>query len=76
MWHMYHGKYWMIQYCWDKWLSFGVHIDFKKRFTGKTKERYGPYIDIHFLWFIFSFGINPEKSTDYPYSVGRGGNCN
>lgn len=74
VWYMWYGKWWMIQCCFDGWISFGIHLDFKRRLTGKDRIRYGPYIDIHFLNFIFSFGINPRYSTAYPYTNGRGGN--
>lgn len=63
-WYYRHGKYWLFQKCFDWWFSFGVHIDFKRRYTGKNRIPYGPYIDIHFLWFIISFGYNPYYSLD------------
>jgi len=73
-WYMFCGKYWMIQYTFNWWLSFGVHIDFKRKYTGKNKIPYGPYIDIHFLFFIISFGINPRYSNEYSANIiGRGG---
>ena len=63
-WYVKHGQYWCIQWCRDWWLSFGIHIDFKKRKTGKQKIRYGPYFDIHVFCFIISIGINPYYSLD------------
>jgi len=64
VWRVYHGKWWAVQTCFDGWLSFGVHIDFKRRLTGKNRIPYSPYIDIHVLWFIFSVGVNPYYSLD------------
>jgi hypothetical protein len=56
-WKIKHGRYWMLYWCWDKWFSFGIHIDFKRRETGKDKIPYGPYLEIHWdKW--FSFGIH------------------
>jgi hypothetical protein len=62
-WKIKHGRYWMLYWCWDKWFSFGIHIDFKRRETGKDKIPYGPYLEIHFLWFIFSLGYQPYYGT-------------
>ena len=73
-WHIKHGKWWMVQRCFDWWFSFGLHVDFKQRVTGKTanlpKEHqrcYGPYLDLHVLWFIISIGYQPY------YSIGEEG---
>ena len=63
-WNVIHNKYISLQYCFDGWISVGIHIDFKRRFTGANKIPYGPYIDIHFLWFILSLGYNPYYSLD------------
>jgi len=62
-WHIIYGSWWMIQWCFDGWVSFGIHIDFKKRRTGKSGIRYSPYMDVHLLFFIFSVGVNPYFST-------------
>jgi hypothetical protein len=63
MWHIHSGKYWMIQWCIDWWISIGVHIDLKRRYTGKNKTPYGPYAELHFLFFIISFGYQPYYGT-------------
>jgi hypothetical protein len=73
MWHMHYGKYWMIQWCFSWWFSFGIHLDLKHRINSVNGIGYGPYVDIHFLWFIFSFGINPVYSSEIGQYIGRGG---
>ena len=74
VWYMKSGKCWMIQWCWDGWISFGMHVDLKKRFASDTNIQYAPYMDIHFLWFIFSVGVNPKYSNPYAANIiGRGG---
>ena len=64
----------MIQWSFDSWISFGIHVDFKTRVNSKKNIPYGPYVDIHFLWFIFSFGVNPQYSNPHSANIiGRGG---
>jgi hypothetical protein len=65
----------MIQYCFNGWMSLGVHVDLCRRYTGRGRLPYGPYLDFHIACFIFSIGYHPIRSTDYPFraSVGRGG---
>ena len=77
-WYMWYRHYWMFQFCLGGWISFGIHIDWTRRYVygKKTRENaYGPYIDIHFLCCILSLGYYPVRSTTYPIygSVGRGG---
>lgn len=62
-WHEYHSKHFMIQWCFDWWFSFGIHVDFKRRKTGRANIPYGPYAEIHFLWFILSIGYHPYYGT-------------
>ena len=54
----------MLQWCWSGWFSFGIHLDFKRRKTGKSGIPYGPYLDLHFLFLIISIGYNPYYSLD------------
>ena len=61
-WQIYHGSWWMFQWCLDWFLSLGVHVDFKKRLTGSMRERYGPYADVHFGPLILSVGWFPYRS--------------
>jgi hypothetical protein len=61
-WHEHNGKWWMIQWCFDWWLSIGVHIDLKPRRVGKEGPRYGPYIVLHLGMVILYFGVNPRDS--------------
>jgi len=63
IWYVYHNKFWMIQFAIDGWISFGIHLDFKRRKDAKSGQRYGPFAEIHFLFFIFSIGINPYFGT-------------
>ena len=62
-WHTIYTKYFALHYQLDYWLSFGVHIDLKRRTNASKNINFGPYIDIHFLCFILSFGYNPIYST-------------
>lgn len=73
-WNIKHGNWWMIQWSFDRWISFGIHIDSKKRKNHSKELYYGPYMDIHFLWFIISIGNNPCYSNPFAANViGRGG---
>jgi hypothetical protein len=55
-WKEIHNKYFMLHWCFD-W-----HFSLRRK-TGKDKIIYGPYIDIHFLWYIFSIGYQPYWGT-------------
>ena len=72
---MKYGKWWAIQWSFDGWVSFGVHLDFRVRYNESVSRFYGPYVDIHFLWFILSLGVNPiyAGELDLKTSVSRGG---
>ncbi|RJR26978.1 hypothetical protein C4561_04350 [candidate division WWE3 bacterium] len=71
---MKYGKYWMIQWQINNWVSFGIHVDWSRKYTGRDHIPYGPYVDIHFLFFIFSFGYNPKYSNEAELlAIGRGG---
>jgi len=61
-WHIIYGKWWMLQWQFAWWFSFGVHIDFKRRINSTTKKQYSPYMDIHLFWLILSIGVNPYES--------------
>ena len=47
------GPRWALQFYRNKYVSFGIHLDFFRL-----------YIDIHFLWFILSFGDNPVITSE------------
>lgn len=72
---MRHGRCWMVQWCWDGWLSFGVHVDWTTRVRSSDGMRYGPYVDVHLGCVIVSVGRNPVYSGEIEsrVSVGRGG---
>lgn len=74
MWHLWHGRWWMVQACFDGWLSLGIHVDPRRRRTAEG-ERYAPYVDLHLGCFIVSLGVNPVRSGEIEASVGvsRGG---
>lgn len=74
-WHMRRGKlFWMVQWSFDGWVSLGIHIDLKRRVNSETGQRYGPYVDIHFIFFIFSIGYRPFYSNPIAGDlIGRGG---
>lgn len=65
----------MVQWCLGGWLSLGIHIDFKTRYTGIPPVAYGPYVDLHLIVAILSLGRNPRYSGDIQTncSVSRGG---
>lgn len=77
-WNIRYGEWWMIQWQFAGWISFGIHIDPLSRkvaagpFAGKT---YGPYIDIHLGCFIFSFGVRPYLTGELinQSGIARGG---
>ena len=73
-WHLRYGRWWMLQWSWNGWLSLGVHVDFRRRPVGEGKT-YGPYIDIHVGPAILSVGNNPVYTSDLEMhvSVCRGG---
>jgi len=64
----------MVQWSVDWWVSIGIHIDLRARVT-PSGERYGPYVDLHLLFLVLSFGVNPVRSgeLDLKASCGRGG---
>lgn len=74
-WHLYYGPWWMIQFQWDRWISVGLHVDFRRRIRSLDGKAYGPYVDLHLLCIIISLGWNPAYSgeLDLKASVGRGG---
>ena len=74
-WNLRHGSWWMVQWQIDGWVSLGIHIDLRRRYTGRTKQPYGPYVDFHLLFIIVSFGYKPLYSGEYDSSMsgGRGG---
>ena len=57
-WHCKYGRLWMVQWCFDLWFSFGVHIDFKRRINSK---------------YNIPFGNNPLYSSEIGQYIGRGG---
>lgn len=73
-WHLHHGRWWMFQWSWNGWLSFGIHFDFRCRPVGEWGS-YGPYVDIHFGPAILSLGNNPVYTApeEMRSSVCRGG---
>lgn len=74
VWHLHHGRWWMVQWQFASWLSFGVHMDFATRIIS-ADHKYGPYIDLHLGFVIISIGRNPVYSGVLQRSVGcsRGG---
>jgi len=76
-WHLKHGSWWMVQWCRDGWYSLGIHVETKTRIalTGGMRRPYGPYVDLHFLWFIVSLGRRPAYAGELECStsVSRGG---
>ncbi len=69
---MRYGRFWKLEWALDSWVSVGVHIDFRSRLTGRTKQRYGPYVDLHLGVVIVSLGVNPVYSGEYDLLAGPG----
>lgn len=63
MWGIRYGRWWAVQWRFDGCLSFGVHVDFRSRPHAKVGH-YGPYVDLHLAFWIFSLGRNPAYSGE------------
>lgn len=74
-WHIRYGSWWMVQWSFAGWLSFGVHIDFRRRVNSTLNVSYGPYIDMHLGMVILSIGHNPAYSGEIHrlVNIARGG---
>jgi hypothetical protein len=74
MWNMKWSRWWMIQWDFSGWVSFGIHIDFRRRTHARTGIKYGPYVDIHLPGVILSFGPDCYWATGHDdINSGRGG---
>lgn len=72
-WHLHHGRWWMVQWSINGWLSLGVHVDFRRRSVGDGRT-FGPYVDLHVGPVIVSVGNNPVWSGNHQADHGgRGG---
>jgi len=60
-WHIKSGRWWMLQYSWNWWLSLGIHVDLRHHPTDTPELRpaYGPYVDLHVGPAILSLGNRP-----------------
>jgi len=60
-WRIHYGRWWMLQWSWNGWLSLGIHVDFRHRPTDTPELRpgYGPYLDLHVGPAILSLGNRP-----------------
>jgi hypothetical protein len=69
---MIYGSWWGIQR--NQGLSFGVHIELRKRVTNSGVP-FGPYVDFHFVQWVFSVGRNPiyAGADDLQKTYSRGG---
>jgi len=68
-----HCRHAMIQLVWPfAWVSIGIHIDPKATWSSRHQKYFGPYIDLHLLFFIVSFGYNCYLGQDDDIR-GRGG---
>lgn len=74
-WNLRHGSWWMVQWQVDGWVSLGIHVDLRRRYTAVERVPYGPYVDVHLGVMIVSVGVNPVYSGELSssVSVGRGG---
>lgn len=57
-WWRCYGDWWMLQGACAGWLSFGLHLDFRRRQRGDGLS-YGPYLDLHLGCLILSLGWRP-----------------
>jgi len=73
-WGIRYGSWWAVQWVLDGWLSFGVHVDLRRR-PHAGVGTYGPYIDLHVGVLILSIGNQPAYSGDLEraLSISRGG---
>jgi hypothetical protein len=73
-WHIWHGKWWMVQWDFSGWFSLGLHIDLRRRTHARTGTKYGPYVDLHLPGVILSFGPGCYWATGFDdINCGRGG---
>lgn len=74
-WHSWYRSWIAIHWCWSQGVTVlpGVHIDWHRRTTACEGIRYGPYVDIHWLFGQLSFGVNPIWSTEVAASTFRSG---
>jgi len=78
-WNLRYGRWWMLQWSLNWWLSLGVHVDLKQRKDHRGRS-FGPYLDLHLGCVILSLGWNPAYSGELErlVSTSRGGldgNC-
>lgn len=77
-WNVRYGELWMIQWQLSWWVSIGIHCDLKRRrvsggqYAGMT---YGPYVDLHCIFCIFSLGWHPYLTGEIQNvsGIARGG---
>lgn len=63
-WGIWYTSWVMFQYAFDWTFSLGIHLDPKRRHFGAT-QIYGPYLDLHFLWFALSIGYHPARAWNH-----------
>lgn len=71
MWAVRHGSWWLVQRAGDGTLSLGVHVDPRRRQADAGP--YGPYIDVHLLGVVVSFGRHPGRANGLVTLLGQGG---
>lgn len=73
-WNLRHGRWWLLQWSLNWWLSLGIHLDLKQRKDCRGRP-YGPYVDLHLGCVILSIGRNPAYSGELErvISTSRGG---
>lgn len=75
VWHLKHGRWWMLQWCFAGWFSLGIHIEPRTGITTKSGFRFGPYVDLHLGPFILSLGRRPQFThiDKWAFQGSRGG---
>lgn len=69
-WHTRHGSWWAAHWCWDGYLSLGVHVDWTRRRTAREGIPYGPYADVHLGPAVIGVGVHPIYSRDVNFRPG------
>lgn len=70
-WGVRYGPWWLVQWSLDGTLSFGIHLDPKRR-VSKTGP-YGPYVDLHAGVGVLSLGYHPARASGLVELLGQGG---
>jgi hypothetical protein len=73
-WGIRYGRFWAVQWVIAPWVSLGIHVDLTRHVDSRGRT-FGPYVDLHLLVLIVSFGWQPAYSGELEraLSISRGG---